>query len=98
LLCKWQPDPTKPALADVPFQDGRLSADLNRLIDLGWHQLFHLKPSPPAAELLLLDQLLARLASAGFEVPDELVDGTAEEKSGFLLDALVEVEIAPRVK
>ncbi len=57
-----------------------------------------MKPSPPDAELLLLDQLLARLASCGLEIPAEIADGTSEEKAGFLLDALVEVEFSPRVK
>jgi hypothetical protein len=98
LLCKWQPDPVNPVTADAPFRDGCITTHLNCLIDLGWHQLFHMKPSPPAAEFLLFDQLLARLASCGFEVPDEIVDGTSEEKSRFLLDALTEVEIAPRAK
>ncbi len=98
LLCKWQPDPMNPSPADVQFQNGSVGVDLNRLIDLGWHRLFHMKPSPPVAEFLLLDQLLVRLASCGFEIPDEIVDGTSEEKAGFLLDALVEIEISARVK
>lgn len=96
LLCKWQPDPVNPVPADAQYRNGCIAIDLNRLIDLGWHQLFHMKPSPPASEVLLVDELLTCLAKAGFDIPDEITDGTQEEKSGFVLDALVEVEITPR--
>jgi len=48
LLCRWQPDPRNPVPADSQFRNGCTTADLNRLIDLGCHRLFHMKPSPRA--------------------------------------------------